>query len=228
MNTIKITLNQLNNILSWRDKNKDLVRNFLPYLLNGTILIDDIARIDFNVIFGEPIKFTTVYYGDNTMVFSLTWSKSKDEDFCRLEKESYVNRSLFMNQTEFSYGEMKQNILTAFASVNAYLFHYRQDVSIIERKEVQKHPVKGKNNTYKYKSEKVLNKLYTIVGRIHHNKIPANRQWRIDCWGVVGHLRHYKDGKTVYIKPYLKGKNRNGEVEKTYMIERNNNEVNND
>lgn len=222
MNTIKITLNQLNNILSWRDKNKDLVRNFLPYLLDGTILVDDIARIDFNVILGEPIKFTTVYYGENTMAFSLTWSKSKDEEYCRLEKENYVNLPLLTSQTEYTYSELKQNILTVFASVNAYLFHYRQDISIIERKETKKHTVKGKNNTYKYKSEKVLNKLYTIVGRIRHNKIPENRQWRIDCWGVVGHIRHYKNGKQVYIKPYLKGKNRNGEINKTYIIERNN------
>lgn len=27
-------------------------------------------------------------------------------------------------------------------------------------------------------------------------------------WTVSGHIRHYKNGKTVYIKPYLKGKNR--------------------
>ena len=27
-------------------------------------------------------------------------------------------------------------------------------------------------------------------------------------WTVSGHFRHYKNGKTVYIKPYLKGKNR--------------------
>lgn len=27
-------------------------------------------------------------------------------------------------------------------------------------------------------------------------------------WPVSGHIRHYKNGKTVYIKPYLKGKNR--------------------
>ena len=28
-------------------------------------------------------------------------------------------------------------------------------------------------------------------------------------WGVAGHWRHYKSGKTVWIKPYRKGRKRN-------------------
>lgn len=28
------------------------------------------------------------------------------------------------------------------------------------------------------------------------------------CWGVIGHVRHYKSGKAVWIKPYRKGKER--------------------
>lgn len=28
---------------------------------------------------------------------------------------------------------------------------------------------------------------------------------RTEVWGVVGHLRHYKNGKVVYIEPYIKG-----------------------
>ena len=37
-----------------------------------------------------------------------------------------------------------------------------------------------------------------------------SKQIRRVCtlWTVSGHIRHYKNGKTVYIKPYLKGKNR--------------------
>lgn len=37
-----------------------------------------------------------------------------------------------------------------------------------------------------------------------------SKQIRRVCtlWTVSGHFRHYKNGKTVYIKPYLKGKNR--------------------
>ena len=219
MNIIKLTLKQVNDILSWRDKNKDLVRRYLPYLTEGSIQIDDNNRIDFTVAFEEPIQFTTIYYNNNIIVFSLTWSADGNKGFWLLEKENYVNYALLQGQNEYSYEELRQNILTVYASVNAYFFHYRQDLSIVEQKEVKRHTVKGKNNTYKYKIEKSLNRIHTIVGKIHHNKIPENRQWRVDCWGVVGHIRHYKNGKEVYIKPYLKGKNRlNGDNNKIYKI----------
>lgn len=219
MNIIKLTLKQVNDILSWRDKNKDLVRRYLPYLTEGSIQIDDNNHIDFTVAFEEPIQFTTIYYSNNIIVFSLTWSADENKGFWLLEKENYVNYELLQGQNEYTYEELRQNILTVYASVNAYFFHYRQDLSIVEQKEVKRHTVKGKNNTYKYKIEKSLNRIHTIVGKIHHNKIPENRQWRVDCWGVVGHIRHYKNGKEVYIKPYLKGKNRlNGDNNKIYKI----------
>lgn len=184
MNIIKLTLKQVNDILSWRDKNKDLVRRYLPYLTEGSIQIDDNNRIDFTVAFEEPIQFTTIYYNNNIIVFSLTWSADGGNGFWLLEKENYVNYALLQGQNEYSYEELRQNILTVYASVNAYFFHYRQDLSIVEQKEVKRHTVKGKNNTYKYKIEKSLNRIHTIVGKIHHNKIPENRQWRVDCWGV--------------------------------------------
>lgn len=217
MNIIKLTLKQVNDILQWRDKNKSLVRRYLPYLNQGTILIDDNNRIDFTVAFTEPIQFNTIYYNNNIMVFSLTWSA--DGNKWLLEKENYVNYELLQCQKEYTYEELRQNILTIYASINAYFFHYRQDLSIVEQKEVKRHAVKAKHNTYKYKIEKSLNKIYTITGKIHHNKIPKNRQWHIDCWNVVGHIRHLANGKEVYIKPYIKGKNRaNSEYNKTYII----------
>lgn len=39
------------------------------------------------------------------------------------------------------------------------------------------------------------------------------------CWSVRGHVRHYKDGRTIWIKPYKKGSDRNGGIEpKIYDI----------
>jgi len=34
------------------------------------------------------------------------------------------------------------------------------------------------------------------------------RSMNCPCWGVMGHVRHYKSGKTIWIKPYRKGKER--------------------
>jgi len=41
------------------------------------------------------------------------------------------------------------------------------------------------------------------------------------CWGVAGHYRHYKNGKTVFIQAYRKGKKRNDPDEyqpKNYLL----------
>ena len=40
----------------------------------------------------------------------------------------------------------------------------------------------------------------------------------IDCWSVRGHMRHYKNGKAVYIKPYEKGKDKTKRLAKHYNI----------
>lgn len=49
MNIIKVSEKQLDDIFVWRDKNKELVRNFLPYLDSGCIQTDNFS-IEFKVI----------------------------------------------------------------------------------------------------------------------------------------------------------------------------------
>lgn len=46
-----------------------------------------------------------------------------------------------------------------------------------------------------------------------------HREIKCLCWGVRGHVRHYKDGREIFIKPYRKGKERDNQdayVAKTY------------
>ena len=48
------------------------------------------------------------------------------------------------------------------------------------------------------------------------------RHMSCPCWGVIGHMRHYKNGKEVWIKPYRKGKQRKNPeayVPKEYLME---------
>lgn len=48
------------------------------------------------------------------------------------------------------------------------------------------------------------------------------------CWGVRGHVRHYKGGKTIFIQPYRKGKMRDNPEyyeTKTYKTEAKNEEI---
>ena len=70
-----------------------------------------------------------------------------------------------------------------------------------------------------YKSNIIEIKDYRIIYD-NDDIIPGHREIHCDCWGVRGHYRHYKNGNTVFIKAYQKGKKRNKiEAEpKTYIL----------
>lgn len=73
-------------------------------------------------------------------------------------------------------------------------------------------------------SRKHLDKKYFLLEEIIEyvnekgEKVSPNKTGRTmvcDCWSVRGHYRHYKNGKIVFIKSYLKGKKRNSETPNT-------------
>ena len=51
----------------------------------------------------------------------------------------------------------------------------------------------------------------TVVDRekIQAVSICQRREMQCPCWGVIGHVRHYKSGRDAWVKPYVKGKARN-------------------
>ena len=46
----------------------------------------------------------------------------------------------------------------------------------------------------------------------------AVHTWHCPAWGVRGHYRHYKTGKVSYVKPYVKGKNKNACQGREYAL----------
>lgn len=51
------------------------------------------------------------------------------------------------------------------------------------------------------------------------SKLKSRKRQRItESWCVRGHYRHYKNGKKVYIDPYIKGKKNSTAVKKAYTI----------
>lgn len=79
---------------------------------------------------------------------------------------------------------------------------------------------KKERENYEYKPREcyLLNDIVKYVS-IHPNK--SSIKYRCEVWGVRGHIRHYKDGKIVFIKPYKKGRKRDvlEPKSKTYLLE---------
>lgn len=61
------------------------------------------------------------------------------------------------------------------------------------------------NYEYKPRECYLLNDIVKYVS-IHPTK--KSIKYRCEVWGVRGHIRHYKNGKTVFIEPYKKGAKR--------------------
>lgn len=63
-----------------------------------------------------------------------------------------------------------------------------------------------KYNPPKNKTYKLIDVVRKYERHINKNK----RHITCDYWEVKGHFRHLKNGKTIYVKPYSKGKNKDG------------------
>ena len=74
------------------------------------------------------------------------------------------------------------------------------------------------NYEYRDRELYLLNDIIKYVS-IHPNK--KSIKYRCECWGVRGHIRHYKNGKVVFIEPYKKGRKRDvlEPKSKTYLLE---------
>lgn len=217
MNIIKINNDQYKQLETWEAKNKDLVATkFYPYLLDGKMQIEINSNVFLIIFYNINIESKNGYKIDfdiHQNLFNKTDELAK-LNFAIIDGVDTINNiDLHLSRKTKSFvgkdyieSTMKA-IVGVFRLVNAYFFNYKQDVSELEIKEIERKGkiVKGK---FKYQEVKHLNKHYTIKNPISNKRLPKARQWHLDSWGVVGHIRHYKDGKSVYVKPYTKGKGR--------------------
>ena len=77
------------------------------------------------------------------------------------------------------------------------------------------------NKGKKYKPVVYLKHTYILDENFKMTKTDIKHIIKCPAWGVRGHPRHLKSGRVVYIKPYVKGKNRNDPnayVSKDYKI----------
>ena len=69
-------------------------------------------------------------------------------------------------------------------------------------------------------SDRVCFLLKDIIQYVSTHKTKKSVKFSCECWGVRGHIRHYQDGRTVFIEPYKKGKKRDilEPRSKTYLL----------
>ena len=204
--TIKIKdKEELERLLSWRDNNKDLVRNFNPSLTEGVIEYSNYYQQYFR---DKALIVEHKVYMKGELTLHFKWHKLlKTVDLIYILKEGFLN--------EYPKDEAIKDALTVYASLMAYMEHYREDVKRVKRNTVtnvsksNKKPKKNRKGKTKVKIGKHYSYNITITKEQSVEKAKKKkRKSPKGSFTVRGHWRHYKSGKTIWIDSFPKGEGR--------------------
>jgi hypothetical protein len=209
--------NEINNLLEWRDNNKNLVRQHNFPLLQGTI------QSTFN---GVTIVFKKL--GDKVYLDCLMKRNGKPSHFLTffwrytdMQIEIIHPEKALMKEHNAFYTEQAQSMITVFASIMAYMEHYKEYKELVNKKTIQSVKTKKKKNGKKKNIRKANKVIYTISVNKEEDKNKEKREYHLDeskSWTVKGHSRTLKNGKTIWIKPYVKGNKEEKPKPATYRL----------
>ena len=104
-----------------------------------------------------------------------------------------------------------------FFIVNAFMLHFGDVTMEVETKQAS---APSAQNTRKHKHRTNTVRLFKTYKLVKGWKSNARKKVEITCsaWGVRGHFRHYRNGKTIFIEPFVKGKERDQYKGKEYVL----------
>jgi len=197
MDKIILSSADVETLLKWRDNNIDLVRQS-PAPFKGIILDFPETKITVKAI--NDAGRITFYISINGARLGKITGLQLPGAFFKIYKDT----------TGLKHDDV-QSIITVYASLMALIvFHEPVSVSGEKNTPGTKNKRKPRKNT--------KGKTYILKRRGADPivSIPGTRAKPAGAFGVRGHYRRYKDGRTVWIKPYKKGTGK--EKEKTYKL----------
>lgn len=163
----------------------------------------------------EQIQYMYVKELDGTFLLEIYNYNRENYEFvhkCSVEVTSVEPKEMKYTIIESSVEKNKiKKIIKLFEVAWIYIIMIKDSPKIIQKAtRTSKKSSSNKSNvivpkekTVNYISDKKI--LYTIVGEDIHIKSFKKRQRHLDSWQVIGHTRKLKNGKTVFVKPYVKG-----------------------
>ena len=146
------------------------------------------------------IDDTCDYYDVNIIL-------ADDYSFCGLEllESSHLNDDKALGRSEYPAMQI--------LGICNYIMSANRTRKIIKRQWNNKNKT---NKEVKTPTPKKVYLLDEIIEYVYENKLNKGNHNEIQCpcWSVRGHYRHYKSGKVVFVKNYLKGKKRDTEQPK--------------
>lgn len=202
MDKIKLSTEDIEFILKWRDEHKDLVRFGASPLKAVKIVCYETGYTITAVRNGRELSFGINQNGRSLgkLVFDTSAGGM------------YV---MTKNTTKLS-DEDRQSVITVYASTMAILVFGRTTIRSEENdarelrppKKNKKRPQKSKRSGYTYILSR-RGKEPTLMAKGTHRS-PSTE------FSVRGHFRHYKSGKVIWIEEFVKGSGKRSD--KTYKI----------
>ena len=151
----------------------------------------------------------------------ITGEKMLKWDFAdpsKINKDSYENLTKSCGEDHSGQNwSTIEFIVRLFLYTNTFMIYYKDVATNVEEKVCMK---QSESKPYKHHSRGTV-RMYKSYTLKKNWKTQVNRKKaEIHClaWGVRGHFRHYKNGKTIFVNAYVKGKERNKYQGKDYML----------
>ena len=200
MDKIILSSNDIENLLLWRDQNKELIRrNAAPF--KGILLQFPESFIDIKA-YNDAGKITFYLFINGHKAGKIT-GRQLPGGLLQVKK----------NTTKLSSDDV-QSIITVYASLMALIVYHKPEAAAAKKEARQERPKKAKNGQERRKN--------SITYLLKHSGNGPRIQQRgqhsspAGVFTVRGHYRHYKDGRSVWIKPYKKGTG--DQKNKTYKL----------
>lgn len=110
-----------------------------------------------------------------------------------------------------------QWLVDVFFSINSFMLHFG-DVTMEVEEKIAKEPSEHKEHKKQDRKNTVrIFKSYTLK---KNWKSQARKKAEITCpaWGVRGHFRHLRNGKVIFVEPYIKGPEKSKYKGKEYAL----------
>ena len=189
MDKILLSSKDIETLLLWRDQHKELIRrNAAPF--KGIILE-----------FPETNIIIKAYNDAGKIAFYLQVNGQKAGKITGRQLPGGLLQ-VKKNTTKLSSDDV-QSIITVYASLMALIVYHNPEAAAAAKKARQERPEKTKNGQERRKN--------SITYLLKHSGSGPRIQQRgqhsnpAGVFTVRGHYRHYKDGRSVWIKPYKKG-----------------------
>lgn len=222
--TISLTEKQIDKISSIFEKN-EINLDFFHYAIEKFCFINFDGK-------AQHYYFYTLKSGEleceyktptshKTIPFSVTFAPRPTEDGT-IDLDMTLNNK--EEDTEILTRKCKDSdksywewMIGMFFVINTFMLNYG-DVSLdVEEKEAIA-PSNKKHNKKQERTSSRLFKSYTLKKRWASAVARKHAEITCPCWGVRGHFRHYRNGKVVFIEPFVKGKEKDKYKGKEYAL----------